>query len=243
MLSSKHKNILMVNSMKKIICFFPLLLLFSSLEAFAVFDLMSSPSLEEGARVYKDRCVLCHSQNGNDEGLIPVSLFFLDKPNLLEPKYSIDVHSLRHIIIWGGMENKMSMFSPPWGNDLTWSEVESLVIFIMHLREKNDHAVRLLNNIIVTKKLDIKAGQLIYNKRCAICHGITGDGNGRIAKAMKAPKPKNLIQSKLSDAELKQIISKGGLSVSRSSGMPPWKNELSSIELDSVIKYIKTFRE
>ncbi len=111
------------------------------------------------------------------------------------------------------------------------------------MREKNNHAVKLLNNIIVTKKLDIKAGQLIYNKRCSICHGTTGNGKGRIAEAMKAPKPTNLIQSKLSDVDLKQIISKGGISVSRSSGMPPWKNELSSIELDSVIKYIKTFRE
>jgi len=229
--------------MKKVICFFPVLLLFISLEVFAVFDLMISFSLEEGARVYKERCVLCHSQNGGDEGLIPASLFYLEKPNLLEPKYSTDEYSLRNIIIWGGMKNKMSIFSPPWGNDLTWGEVESLIIFIMHMREKNNHAVKLLNNIIVTKKLDIKAGQLIYNKRCAICHGITGNGKGRIAEAMKAPKPINLIQSKLSDVDLKKIISKGGISVSRSSGMPPWKNELSSIELDSVIKYIKTFRE
>ena len=229
--------------MKKILTAFPLLFLFLSIEVFAVFDLMSSPSIEEGAKVYKERCVLCHSNNGSDEGLIPVSLFFLDQPNLLEPKYSLDEHSLRNIIIWGGMENKMSILSPPWGNDLTWAEVESLVIFIMFLREKNDLAVRMLNNIVITKKVDIKAGQQIYNKRCAICHGISGDGNGRLAKSMKAPKPKSLIQSKLSDDELKQIISEGGISVSRSAGMPAWKTELSIIELDSVIKYIKTFRK
>jgi mono/diheme cytochrome c family protein len=229
--------------MKKIICLLSFLLLLTSLEAFAVFDFMTSSSLKEGARVYKERCILCHSQNGNDEGLISASLFSLEKPNLLKPKYSTDEHSLRNIIVWGGMKKKMSIVSPPWGDDLTWGEIESLVTFIMHLREKNNHAVKLLNNIVVTKKLDIKSGQLIYNKRCAICHGIKGNGNGRIAKTMKAPKPANLTQSKLSDVELKQIISKGGISVSRSPGMPAWKNELSSIELDSVIKYIKTFRK
>lgn len=229
--------------MKKINCFFSLILLFSSFEVFAVFDLMNSPSLEIGAKVYKERCVLCHSNNGKDEGLLPVSLLFLEKPNLLNPKYSKDEHSLRNIIIWGGMENKMSIFSPPWGNVLTWSEVESLIIFIAHLRKDNVQAVRLLSNIVITNKVDIKSGQQIYDKRCAICHGMAGDGNGRIAKAMKAPKPRNLNHSKLSDAQLKQIISNGGLSVSRSSGMPSWKSELSSKELDSVIKYIKTFRD
>ena len=229
--------------MKKIICILPLFLLLTSLKVFAVFDFISSITLEQGARVYKERCVLCHSQNGGEEGLISASLFYLEKPNLLVPKYSTDEHSLRNIIIWGGIENKMSIVSPPWGNDLTWGEIESLIIFIKHLREKNLHAVKLLKNMHVTKKLDIKAGQLIYNKRCAICHGITGNGKGRIAEAMKTPKPANLIQSKLSDIDLKQIISGGGISVSRSSGMPPWKNQLSSIELDSVINYIKTFRE
>ena len=101
----------------------------------------------------------------------------------------------------------------------------------------------MLNNIVVTNKLDIKAGQSIYNKRCRICHGQSGDGQGRISNAIKAPKPNDLRQSKLSDTELKKIIAKGGISVSRSAGMPAWQSELSPIEIDSVIKYIKTLRE
>jgi len=229
--------------MKKIICCSAFLLLFTSIEVLAVFDFMSSISLKEGARVYKERCVLCHSQNGDNDGLISSSLFNLDKPNLLEPKYSTDKQSLRNIIIWGGMKNKMRIVSPPWGNDLTWGEIESLVIFIEYMREENNQAVKLQHNIIVTQKFDIKIGQQIYDKRCAICHGVLGDGKGRIADAMKAPKPINLIKSKLSDDDLKQIISYGGISVSRSSGMPPWRGELTSIELDSVIKFIKTFRK
>jgi len=74
--------------MKNSFYLFPLLLLFTSLKVYAVFDFMTSLSLEKGAKVYKERCVLCHSPNGDDEGLVSASLFFLEKPNLLEPKYS-----------------------------------------------------------------------------------------------------------------------------------------------------------
>lgn len=229
--------------MKKNFQLLSLLLLCFSLNAFAVFDLMINPSLEKGAVVYKDRCVLCHNQNGDGEGLLPVSMLFLQKPDLLNSKNSDDVHSLRYIIIWGGMENKMNIFSPPWGNELTWGEIESLIIFVKYLRKHNDKAVKLLNNIFVTKVKDIKAGQLIYKNRCAICHGEAGDGEGRIAKVIKAPMPSDLTQSVLSDTELKQIIANGGSALSRSSGMPSWKTELSSAELESVIEYIKTFRK
>lgn len=214
-----------------------------SLKVSAVFDLMSSPSLEKGARVYKARCILCHSQNGKGEGLIAPSSLNLKKSNLLDKKYSEDENALRYIIIWGGPQDKMSAFSPPWGNELTWGEIESLILFIKYLREQNDQAVALLKNTAVTNKTDIKTGRLIFNNRCAICHSKTGDGSGRIANIIKKPPPFNLTQSVLSDAELKKIITKGGSAVSRSPDMPAWGSELSPAELDSVIEYIKRFRK
>ena len=218
------------------------LMMMVSLEAAAVFDLMTSPSLEQGARVYKDRCVLCHDQSGDGNGLLPSSMLYLDKPNLLNSKYSNDKHSLRYIIVWGGMENKMRTFSPPWGNTLTWSEVESVILFIQYLREHNDLAVKLLNNVVLTSTTDIESGKIIFNRRCAICHNESGHGNGRIAKALLGPVPSDLTKSQLKDKDLKQIIRHGGKSVSRSVGMPPWESELSEAELESVVHYIKTFR-
>ncbi len=219
-----------------------LLMMMISFDAIAVFDLMTSPSLDQGARVYKERCVLCHSQNGDGNGLLPSSMLFLKKPNLLDSKYSNDEHSLRFIIVWGGMENKMNTFSPPWGNTLTWAEIESVIHFIQYLREHNEMAVKLLDNIVLTNSIDIKVGKIIFNHRCAICHNESGHGDGRIARALQGPKPSDLTNSQLKDKDLKQIIRKGGKGVSRSSGMPPWESELSEAELESVIHYIKTFR-
>ena len=228
--------------MKHILITISCLMLLLSLEAAAVFDLMSSPSLEQGAVVYKDRCVLCHGQKGDGDALLPSTLLYLDKPDLLHSRYSDNVNSLRYIIIWGGMENKMNIFSPPWGNTLTWAEVESVILFIQYLREHNTLAVKLLNNIVLTKSTDINTGKILFNHRCAICHHESGHGNGRIANALKGPKPSDLSKSHLTDTALKQIISKGGKSVSRSAGMPPWESELSAKELESIVLYIKTFR-
>jgi mono/diheme cytochrome c family protein len=229
--------------MKKMPYLLIFLLFFLTADAVAVFDLMSSPSLQRGAQVYKERCVLCHNQNGDGEGLLPASMLFLEKPNLLDSKYSDDEHSLRYIIVWGGMENKMSTFSPPWGDTLTWAEIESVILFINYLREHNKEAVRLLSNFVLTSKPDIKAGETIFQRRCSICHGESGRGDGRIAKSLKGHVVFNLTKSRLIDRDLKKIISQGGKGVARSEGMPAWGDVLTDGEIDSLVLFLKTLRQ
>ena len=90
--------------------------------------------------------------------------------------------------------------------------------------------------------INADSGRRIYESRCALCHGKSGLGDGRMAKIVKAPPPYNLTLSVMPDDYLKAIITRGGEAMGRSPQMPPWRDELSNAEIDQVMAYIKSFR-
>jgi cytochrome c oxidase cbb3-type subunit 3 len=84
--------------------------------------------------------------------------------------------------------------------------------------------------------------KLIYGTYCSQCHGINGSGKGINTQSMSVqPRdhtdPKGM--SAISDAQLKKAIAKGGLSVSKSVLMPPWRATLSDEELDALVTYLR----
>lgn len=89
---------------------------------------------------------------------------------------------------------------------------------------------------------DAKAGGSTFGQYCAACHGPQGAGDGPAAAAMN-PKPKNLTQNKLSDAELKKVIEKGGTSVGLSTSMPAWGAILKPADIDNIIAFIRSLKK
>jgi len=86
-------------------------------------------------------------------------------------------------------------------------------------------------------------GKHVYNHYCAVCHGLTGKGNGVNADNLD-PHPANLTSSEvqgLSDGEIYEVIEKGGAAVELSVAMPPWGRTLSGEQIRDVIAYIRTF--
>jgi len=85
---------------------------------------------------------------------------------------------------------------------------------------------------------DAKAGKAVYEKKCKICHGATGEGNPAMARVMKV-EIKNLgtkeIQAK-KDEEWKKAITDG------TGKMKPIK-ELSPAEIANVIAYSRTLKK
>src|SRR6266550_7034241 len=94
---------------------------------------------------------------------------------------------------------------------------------------------------------DTVKGTVVYEKRCAGCHGETGAGDGPAAAYM-LPRPRNFtgavykIRTTASgqlptDADLLRAIDDG----LPGSGMPAWKGRLSDAERRDVLAYLKTF--
>lgn len=202
-----------------------------------------APSLQAGAEVFQNRCTLCHGDDGMGEGLLPLKLKQYPNTNLMKPKHPQDRASVHDIVVYGGTRGTVSNLMPPMGNDLTWTEVESVVDFVLQLRQQPEAARTLLASVRGQGEVSRKAGQDIFTSRCVLCHGKFGEGDGRMAKVIKNPPPADLTASRLPDDYLKQIISKGGASVSRSPQMPPWGDQLSAVEIESLILYLKSLRD
>jgi mono/diheme cytochrome c family protein len=74
-----------------------------------------------------------------------------------------------------------------------------------------------------------------FKWQCAMCHGSDGSGNTGMGKSMGV-KPLNSPEvQKMSDANLKNLISNG------KGKMPAYKGKLRDDEIQAVIKFITTF--
>ncbi len=194
---------------------------------------------ELGARVYNQRCVLCHGGKGMGEGFLPLRVHDYPNTNLRESD-NLDLAVIERAIRTGSVSGESSVYSPPWADELNDEEIASLARFVRLLRTDVESAITLLD---ATHDDGVRAdGANIYATRCVLCHGATGEGNGKMAKVIKSPPPFNLTLSRMPPAYLSEIISKGGEALMRSPKMPPWGEELSKAEIAAVVGYIMTFR-
>ncbi|MEC7641343.1 MAG: cytochrome c, partial [Nitrospinota bacterium] len=93
----------------------------------------------------------------------------------------------------------------------------------------------------------VQAGHRLYQKEakpmaCRLCHGIRGNGNGRLAVNMEPP-PRNFtclkIMKTLPDGQLVWIIKNG----SKGTKMPAHKSTLWDREIWQLIHYLRTFAD
>jgi len=83
-------------------------------------------------------------------------------------------------------------------------------------------------------------GSLVFAKRCALCHGAEGRGDGIAAKGLN-PKPRNFHDTAYmktrTDAQLLEIIHQG------KGAMPKWSGQLSEAEIDAVLAHVRELGE
>jgi mono/diheme cytochrome c family protein len=85
---------------------------------------------------------------------------------------------------------------------------------------------------------DAAAGKAVYSKKCQSCHAADGNGNATMANALKVeikPLSSDEVQ-KMSDADLKKIITTGMGKMKPVTGMMP-------AEVDSVVAFMRTFKK
>jgi mono/diheme cytochrome c family protein len=93
-----------------------------------------------------------------------------------------------------------------------------------------------VKNPIKATKASIQKGKEIYEKKCALCHGIKGNGNGPASVGLN-PKPTNFKDShgeKMTDGEHFWKITAGR------GPMPSFEKDLTVEERWHVINYINT---
>lgn len=201
----------------------------------------AAPCLQYGAAVFQQRCALCHGSDGLGEGALSLSVKEYPAANLLEPRVAKDTASLRRAIIEGPRFADINPMMPPWGDELTLTQLDSVTMFVAYLRKDLEGALKIARAAAAQVEPSAKLGRAVFIGRCALCHGQEAQGDGRMARRLE-PKPVNLTKSRAPDSYLKTIISKGGAGVGRSPSMPTWEGDLSGPEIDSLVLYINTLR-
>jgi cytochrome c553 len=86
----------------------------------------------------------------------------------------------------------------------------------------------------------------LFEGTCAMCHGMTGRGDGQMAQSLN-PKPRNYTdpawQSSVTDDDIKKTILEGGQAVGKSASMPSFKPQLGAKPevLTELVKLIRGF--
>ena len=84
---------------------------------------------------------------------------------------------------------------------------------------------------------DIERGRSYYLQLCALCHGLSGQGNGEYSYRM-VPKPTSLVDPSVqiqTDDEINAVIRDG----SSGTAMQAWGNVLNSTQRKQVVDYIR----
>jgi high-affinity iron transporter len=96
-----------------------------------------------------------------------------------------------------------------------------------------------LKNPVAASATSIAAGEKVYVKQCAACHGDTGKGDGRMGEEMM-PKPGDLTDSDWkhgsSDGEIFTFIRNGA----KGTGMKAYSRKLTTHEIWDVVNYIRS---
>jgi mono/diheme cytochrome c family protein len=97
---------------------------------------------------------------------------------------------------------------------------------------------RKVKNPIPSSSESRSRAQKIYVDKCASCHGVRGDGNGEMAKALD-PHPSNFtdrhMMKEMTDGEIFWKITTG------KGPMPSYQKELTENERWDLVNYIRSF--
>ncbi|MDX1587364.1 MAG: c-type cytochrome [Oleiphilaceae bacterium] len=202
-----------------------------------------APTASQGASVYLERCALCHGTEARGDGPLAMNLNDYPDTDLRKPVHAETLDEILQITLHGGSGQGHSQYMPPFGNELTWTEVHSVTQFVSLLRTRQQEALALLDESRSHVAPSRRVGQQIFVKRCVLCHGAFGEGDGRLARVITDPPPADLTKSNLSEPRTRSIITQGGKAVGRSPQMPPWGEQLSDSEITALIIYLQGLRE
>ncbi|ACA86655.1 c-type cytochrome [Shewanella woodyi] len=204
---------------------------------------IEAKNLDSGAEIYSDRCVLCHGNKGMGDGYIPMRLKGYPQTSLFESPKATDKTALVKVISKGVLIDTVNEYMPPWESELTEEQISDLADFVSYLRSDTENALIMLEKH--TRKLDktVRDGRVIFETRCALCHGKLGLGDGRMARIIKNPPPADLTKSILTPHQMGLIIKLGGQEVGRSPKMPPWGDFMTDNEVNAVVDFIDTLKD
>ena len=227
----------------------------------------------EGAVIYIKNCMYCHGDNLDGNGHFAPA-FNPPPANFTDPGTIAMLQE--GFLFWriakGGLglpkeSTPWNSVMPAWEDRLSEEDIWKVIMYLYDAtgyqpRRWESHAaagpspylspagrgeeVRGVGLAWAQQAGDPAQGKVIYEKKCILCHGEKGDGNGPVASLLD-PRPRDFTKAKYkirttpsgqapTDADLFHVISEGMPGTS----MPAWKT-LSEKDRRDLVVYLKTF--
>lgn len=193
----------------------------------------------QGRRLFLAYCFLCHGMDGKGDGPLRKKLKLppadLTDKSRIDNKTDTELYNIidgsnRHgaFGITPANNGDISEQMPKWNQILSPQSIEALVSYIRFISQSKNPLIG-----------DPTAGEEVYRKYCALCHGKNGKGDGIMLRVIPvSPTDYTNVgrMNSLSNQDLIDIISNGR---GEGSFMPGWKGSLSQHEIESVVSYIR----
>lgn len=85
----------------------------------------------------------------------------------------------------------------------------------------------------------LERGRIAFEHYCSLCHGKSGEGNGRAAR-LYTPPPANLTISDKNASYKELIVRGGGAVLGRSAAMPAWNQELTEEQIGDIVNFLQS---
>ncbi len=203
--------------------------------------------LQTGKKLYNETCVSCHGQNGETNQ----AMHLVVKPRVLQ-KSILTQDQMFQIIkegahAFGSHADIMPTFKYVY-ND---KQIASLALYVSKTfnTKRNLRVKKLLTNAtklsLKQKEQRIKVGKKIFQRKCAMCHGKTGNGQSEYVEESKMEKdfiyPYNLQNVLLTEEQIFLYAKYGGhFWGTAKDDMPSWKRKYNDVQLKSVAHYVAT---
>ncbi|MBL3619478.1 MAG: c-type cytochrome [gamma proteobacterium endosymbiont of Lamellibrachia anaximandri] len=186
------------------------------------------PPAFEGRKLYISHCQLCHAADGKGDGPLAKAMR-IDAEDLTTVVRSGSDNNLIKIITGKGRHastHRISASMPKWEEVFSEHQIKALVAYLRFLSSSKHDLIG-----------DPEIGLQLYQKYCAICHGIEGDGKGIMTELLRI-KPIDHTNphktEKLDNKELATSILDG-----RGKFMPAFRGVLNQSEVDGLVSYIR----
>jgi len=177
-------------------------------------------SLQRAVTTYAAECVACHGANGLGTILAPA----LNDP-LVREQTPDEVTRTIGLGVSGTL-------MAGWDGTLDDATVDDLVTLISRWDTIPEGAIPAPQEPIPTTEESIALGESLYQANCATCHGVDGQGTGRI--------PALNVESFLldtPDAAIEQIVTLGVADTP----MPAWGDRMTEAEIQAIVGYIRSW--
>jgi len=202
--------------------------------------------LHLGKEIYEKTCISCHGKNGETNPEIQLIV----KPRQLQKTLLTQEQSFKIIKYgahyFGAHADIMPAFKYVY-NDEKIAAVSLYISEVFNADREEKIKYLLKHSIKLTKDEKVNMldlGKNIFQKKCAKCHGVLGDGKSEYVAQSKTDKnfiyPYNLTRTLLSEQQIFLYAKFGGhFWGSDKSDMPSWKHKYNDIQLKSVAKYVE----